>query len=139
MSKRPKVIEFITPQVLGEIAQKIAYTLNRNGYDADSEPEFSGCCLVSVTKGSGLSKFFGLAEGYTISLNRYNEKCILKVTDDWFSQNWLCIIGGFLLIIPFIAGLVGIMAMEKKMKQVFNLVARESQNMQATNNSQTLR
>ena len=122
MAKKAKPLEFVLTQDLGELAQKIAGTIEDNDYDVDVDSSFDGNYNIEVSKKSGM-KFLGLAEEYKITLKQENGKGKFRFSEDWFGTNWLFIVGGFLIGIPFITGLIGFIGREKKKKKVFNLAA----------------
>lgn len=122
MAKKAKPLEFVLTQDLGELAQKIAGTIEDDDYDVDVDSSFDGNYNIEVSKKSGM-KFLGLAEEYKIKLKQENGKGKLLLSDDWFGTNWLFIVVGFFIWIPFLTGLIGFMGNEKKKKKVFNLAA----------------
>ncbi|MDO4859075.1 MAG: hypothetical protein Q4A17_14155 [Thermoguttaceae bacterium] len=122
MAKKTKPLEFVLTQDLGELAQKIAGTIEDNDYDTEMDSSFDGNYNIEVSRKSGM-KFFGLAEEYKIMLKQENGKGKLRISDDWFGTNWLFIVGGCIIWIPFLTGLIGFTGREKKKKKVFNLAA----------------
>lgn len=125
MAKKSKPLEFVLTQDLGELAQKIAGTIEDNDYDVEVDSSFDGKYNIEVSKKSAM-KFLGLAEEYKIKLKQENGKGKLLISDDWFGTNWWFIVIGcipFFCFIPFLTGLIGYMGSEKKKKNIYNLVA----------------
>ena len=120
MGKKVKSLEFVPTQDLGELIRKISMVLEQNDYDTDLEESYGNKYLLEVTKGGLFSMFFGLGEKYQISLSQYNEKAILKISQKWFAYNWLFLIGGWLILIPWITGIYSAININQKMKKVFN-------------------
>ena len=120
---KTKSLEFVPVQGLEASIKNISMKLERDGYDVDAEPIIGGKCLIEAGKGGAGAKFLGFAEGYKITLTKYDEKVILRVSNDWFGTNWLFLVGGFFLFFPFITGLIGFLGSDKKERKFFNLVA----------------
>lgn len=122
MAKKSKPLEFVLTQDLGELAQKIAGTIEDNDYDTEMDSSFDGKYSIEVSRKSGM-KIFGMAEEYKIMLKQENGKGKLRISDDWFGTNMLCIIVGIFFFPLLLVGLIGFMGREKKKKKVLNLAA----------------
>ena len=97
--------------------------LAREGLDIDCSSMGQNSFSLYCSDDSTFKKIFGLAFSCE-ALIECDEPGIanITVTGDWLEQNFLAIILGFVLFVPWITALIGFLGYEKKTKRILGLV-----------------